>query len=104
MSLNRKSPQVLRVGERVFSTAKTFQKDWKDIGSRFRNRTMGILPIVGCEENASTRSRGIIFYKNPKLSILFKLTNYLYIGMIEKYLIFSIIFCIFIKIEKLTVG
>ena len=49
--------------------------------------------------------RGIIFYRKiSKLSILFKHTNYLYIGMIEKYLIFSIIFCIFIKIEKTNGG
>ena len=51
--------------------------------------------------------RGIIIFltkKNLHPSKLFILTNYLYIEMVEKYLIFSIIFCIFIKIEKLTVG
>ena len=103
-SRNRKYPLSWRDEERAFSIAVTSAKDWKIIGSKSRNRTMGILTMVGCDENASTRSRGIIFYKNPKLSILFKPTSYLYIGMIEKYLIFSIIFLYIYKNWKTDGG
>ena len=107
MSLNRKSPQVLRVGVRALAIASISLRGWRTIGSRYGSNKQETLSQTGwckkCLDNVSGHYY-ILDKKNLHPSKLFILTNYLYVEVVEKYLIFSIIFCIFIKIEKTNGG
>ena len=62
MSLNRKSPQVLRVEERALAIAPISLRGWRTIGSRYPNGIQVQPPMVFINGSASTKRRGIILH------------------------------------------